>query len=167
MADVNNPEQLFAYKLGVALSTERTIMSMLRELEETAHDEELRQLLSHHRDETEQQISNLEQAFSALGTEAHGHRSPTIDGIKTEGREMLEKVDEGLADSVILGGTVTTEHHEISLYEALITQAAAMGEEDVVALLQENLEQEQHTLQEVERKAEEVARASAEMGGER
>jgi ferritin-like metal-binding protein YciE len=64
---------------------------------------------------------------------------------------MLGKVDEGLADIVLAGGAAHTEHHEIAMYEGLITVANAVGAEDVVPLLQENLEQEQRTLQEVER----------------
>ena len=35
------------------------------------------------------------------------------------------------------------------MYEGLITKAEAMGEDDIVSLLQENLGQEQHTLEEV------------------
>jgi len=40
-----------------------------------------------------------------------------------------------------------TEHHEIAVYEGLITYAVAMGEQDVVSFLQQNLEQEQATVQ--------------------
>jgi len=58
-------------------------------------------------------------------------------------------VDDALADDVILAGCAETEHHEIAVYENLIVHADALGQEDVVALLRENLEQEQHTLGEV------------------
>ena len=161
MAQLSSPEEFFAFKLGIALQMERTVLTMLRELEGKANDGELKELISHHRDETEQQLQNLEQAFSALGKEAQGHQSPSIDGLKTEGRELLEKADESLVDSVIVGGAVGTEHHEIAVYESLITMAEAMGADDVVALLQENLEQEQHTLEEMSRKAEQFSRQQA------
>ena len=39
----------------------------------------------------------------------------------------------------------------------LITQARALGEQQVVSLLQQNLEQEQHTLEEVKRASEQLA----------
>lgn len=154
MANITSPKDLFTHKLGVTLQMERTVVTTLRELEGKASDQELKELLSHHRDETEQQITNLEQAFSALGADAQGHKSPAIDGIRTEGEELLGKVADELVDSVILGGAETTEHHEISVYESLITQAEAMGEDDVVALLEENLDMEKHTLSEVQKKAE-------------
>ena len=50
---------------------------------------------------------------------------------------------------MLLGGAAKTEHVEIAMYEALITKAQAMGADDVTALLEENLEQEKHTLEEV------------------
>jgi ferritin-like metal-binding protein YciE len=50
---------------------------------------------------------------------------------------------------VILSGAAETEHHEIAVSEGLITHAQAMSQDEVVHLLQENLEQKQHTLEEV------------------
>ena len=58
---------------------------------------------------------------------------------------------------MILQSAVETEHHEIGVYENLIINARAMGRDDVVALLQQNLEQEQHTLDEVKKAQEQVA----------
>jgi ferritin-like metal-binding protein YciE len=158
MAQISSPQELFEFKLGTALQMERTVLTMLRDLEAKANDPELKQLISHHHDETEQQVANIEQAFSALGANATGHQSPSIQGLKKEGEELLGKVDESLVDSVIAGGAVSTEHHEISVYESLITMAASMGADDVVALLEENLDQEQHTLKEMSSKAEAFAR---------
>ncbi len=71
---------------------------------------------------------------------------------------MLGQVDESLYDAVILSGVVETEAHEIAVYDGLITKAQAMGEEDIVALLQENLESEQQTLQKARRASEKLAK---------
>jgi ferritin-like metal-binding protein YciE len=60
-------------------------------------------------------------------------------------------------DAVILAGAAETEHHEIAVYEGLITDAQAMGKDDIVQLLQQNLEQEQHTLEEVKQAAQQLA----------
>jgi ferritin-like metal-binding protein YciE len=74
---------------------------------------------------------------------------------------MIGMVDEQLVDAVILGGVVKTEHLEIAMYEGLITKAEAMGADDVVALLQENLEQEQRTLELAEKQAQQVSQKLA------
>lgn len=50
-----------------------------------------------------------------------------------------------------------TEHHEIAVYENLIINARAMGDEEAIQLLQQNLEVEQHTLDEVKRSQQQVA----------
>jgi ferritin-like metal-binding protein YciE len=68
-----------------------------------------------------------------------------------------ETADEQLVDNVLVGGAAETEHVEIALYEDLITQAKAMGEQQVVSLLEQNLQQEQHTLEEVKRASQQVA----------
>ena len=161
MAQISDPQQLFTHKLGAALTMEQTVVEMLKTNEQTAQDDSIKQQFAHHRQETEGQIRNLEQAFSALGQQPKTQPCPTIDGLKTEAEQMIEQTDGGLVDAVLLGGAAETEHHEIAVYEGLITKAEAMGQEDVVALLQENLEQEQHTLQEVQQASRQLAQQLA------
>ena len=84
-------------------------------------------------------------------------RGPAIEGIQKEGKANAKKTDDALVDSVLLAGAAETEHHEIAVYEGLIINARAMGRDDVVTLLQENLEQEQHTLDEVKQSLERIA----------
>jgi ferritin-like metal-binding protein YciE len=148
MAEINDPNKLFEHELGMALGAERKVLATLKKLEQNAQREELKQQFHHHLEETEGQIQNLEQAMQVIGAEG-GHESDAATGIAAEGEKLLGKVDEELIDAVLLGAAAKTEHVEIAMYEGLITKAEAMGQDDIVALLQENLEQEQHTLEEV------------------
>jgi ferritin-like metal-binding protein YciE len=149
MTNIEDPHQLFMHNLGACLTMENTVDDMLGQLIEAAHDSQLKQQLRHHKEETQAQIRNLHQAFQSLGSEAKEMPCPAIEGIEKEGQMNLAMTSEELNDSVILAGCAETEHHEIAVYENLILHANAMGHDDVVALLQENLEQEQHTLGEV------------------
>jgi ferritin-like metal-binding protein YciE len=158
---INEPAELLTHKLGAALTMEHTVVEMLGTLREKAHDAELQELFTHHRGETQQQIRNLEQAFSALGHEAEPKPCPAIEGLEKEGQANIKMTADHLVDAVILAGAAETEHHEIAVYEGLITHAEANGHEDVAVLLRENLEQEQHTLEEVQRATERVAQQSA------
>jgi len=162
MAQIGDPKQLFQHKLGAALTMEETVVGMLQELEGKANETELKEQLSHHRDETHGQIKNLTQAFSALGKEPERQPCPVIDGLKTEGEQMLEQTSQQLHDGVILSGCAEVEHHEIAVYDGLITLAEELGEDDIVALLEENLEQEEHTLKEVEKAFEKQSKKLAE-----
>jgi ferritin-like metal-binding protein YciE len=164
MASVDTPRELFVHKLGAALKMENTILEMLNELQDKANDTELKRSLAQHHRETEQQVRNLERAFDALGEEAEEQPCPAIQGLERESEQDLKEVDEHLHDHVILSGVVETEAHEIAVYDGLITQAGAIGEDDIVALFQENLEQEQQTLQKARRQMDSLARATAHAG---
>ena len=160
MASIETPRELFVHKLGAALKMENTILDMLEELQEEANDTQLRRDLAAHHRETQQQVRNLERAFEALGEDPEEQSCPTIDGLQKEGEQTLKQVDDELNDAVILSGVVETEAHEIAVYDGLITKAEAMGEDDIVALFQENLEQEQQVLQKARKASEQLARAT-------
>jgi ferritin-like metal-binding protein YciE len=158
---IDNPRELFAFKLGAALKMENTVLEMLGELEEKAQKPELKQQFRHHADETRQQISNLEQAFTSLGEEPDEKPCPAIQGIEKEGQANIKMADDSLVDAVILSGAAETEHHEIAVYEGLITHAQALGEQQVASLLQQNLQQEEHTLDEVKQATQQLAQQTA------
>ena len=162
MGQITDAKQFFLHKLGATLTMEETVVDMLKELEGKANSSDLKEQLSHHRDETRGQIANLTQAFAALGHDAERKPCPVIDGLKTEGEQMLQQTSPQLHDGVILSGCAEVEHHEIAVYDGLITLAEELGEDDIVALLEENLEQEEHTLKEVEKAFEKQAEKLAE-----
>ena len=153
---IETPRELFTHKLGAALTMEQKVLGMLAELEQATQRAELKEKFRHHAGETRQQIQNLEQAFRAIGAEVDDKPCPAIEGLEKEGQTLMKQTDEQLVDVVVLGAAAETEHHEIAVYTGLITQAEALGELDVVALLRENLEIEEHTLQEVERASQQV-----------
>jgi ferritin-like metal-binding protein YciE len=158
MAKVETPTDLFVHKLGAALTMEETILGMLESLEEEASDPQLKKQLRQHHQETQQHIQNLRHIFDALGKEPQKESCPAIDGLEKEGKQLIKDVDEGLVDSVILGGVIETEHHEIAVYDGLIIKAEQMDDEDIVALLHENLEQEEATLDKAVKAAEQSAK---------
>jgi ferritin-like metal-binding protein YciE len=164
MATIESPRELFVHKLGTALKMENSILDMLDELQQAANGGELKRNLTQHRRETQQQVRNLERAFEALGEDADEQPCPTIEGLKKEADQNLKQVDDDLNDAVILSALIETEAHEIALYDGLITQAEAIDEEDIIALFQENLEQEQATLQKARKATKKLAQAKAHAG---
>jgi ferritin-like metal-binding protein YciE len=158
---LKTPRDAFTFKLGSALKMENKVLDMLGDLEGEASREELKQQFRHHADETRQQIRNVEMAFEAMGEKPDDHPNLVIEAIDKEGKANVKMADDAIADSVILAGAEATEHHEIAMYEWLIANAEALGEQQVVPLLQQNLEQEQHTLDEVRQAAQRIARETA------
>ena len=158
---IESPRELYIHKLGAALKMENTILEMIPQLEEHANNEQLRQALEHHRQETERHVANVERAIQALGQEPDESPCLAIEGLEKEGQSNLKSVDDSLNDHVIVSGVCETEHHEIAVYEGLITKAEAMGEQDIVALLQENLEQEEAALKIAQQFGQQLAQQTA------
>jgi ferritin-like metal-binding protein YciE len=158
---IETPRELYVHKLGAALTMENTILDMLPQLEEEANDTQLKQALREHHQQTQRHVANLEQAFQALGEEVDDSSCPTIEGLEKEGHANLKMVDDRLNDHVIVSGVTETEHHEIAVYEGLIESAGAMGENQVVSLLEQNLQDEQAALEKAQTMARKLAAEGA------
>lgn len=150
---LNTPEEIFSFKLGAALKMENTILEMLEDLEEAAQREELKASLRAHAEETHRHVANIERSFQLLGEEVDDSPCPAIEGLQAEGKATIKKTDDSVVDAVVLAAAAETEHHEIAVYETLVTNAEARGAEDVAALLRENLQSEQKTLAHVQQTA--------------
>ena len=74
---------------------------------------------------------------------------------------MVEETSDDLIDIVDLGAAARTENYEIAAYETLRRMAKALGEDEAVDLLDENLKQEKEALQIVERIATRVSKDTA------
>lgn len=156
------PEEIFSYKLGSALTMEHDSLGLLEDMENAAMRSELKELFRDHAHETSQQIENLGQCFSALGQEAAGTPSLATKGLTKDARSLVAKTDETLVDAVVLAAALEAEHHEVAVYENLITQARALGAAATVNLLTQNLFQEQSAIKKIQAAAESIVRANAE-----
>ena len=141
---MNDPRDLFLHELGDVLYAERTLVKTLPKLKNEASDEELARGFEEHLTETKQHVLNVEQAFEALGEKPKAEKCPGIEGIQQEHDEFVsnESPSPEVLNSFLTGAGARTEHYEIAAYEGLVTSAEAMGENEVVELLSENLEQE-------------------------
>jgi ferritin-like metal-binding protein YciE len=154
---LETPEQIFSFKLGAALTMEKNVLEMLGDLQEKTRRPELRELFSHHADETREHISRIERSFTLLGEEVDDSPCPAIEGLEKEGKATMKMTDDRIIDAVILAAATETEHHEIAVYETLVTNADARGATEVADLLRMNLEEEEHTLEEVSAAAKRIS----------
>jgi ferritin-like metal-binding protein YciE len=159
-AKMDDPRELFVHELGDLLYAEKTLYKELPKLAQEASDEELSEAFEAHREETKQHAANLEQVFELIGETPKAEQCPGIDGIKKEHDEFIkdEKPSPEVCDLFLTGAGSRAEHYEIAAYTGLITMAQAMGETDAVALLQENLKQEQAALAKLEKAATRLTR---------
>ena len=161
MRKVTDPSDLFRYKLGVMLATEKGIEGMLPRMQKEANDGELASGLERHLEQTRGHIANLEQIFELMGEKPERVPSPALEGLETEYKgfaaNAADDVWPDVLDMVAAGAAAATEHHEIAGYEALVTMAKALRVEQALSLLQENLEQDRAMLQGAEQVAQRLA----------
>ena len=122
---------------------ERQILKALPKMAKASENEELKQALMHHREETQGQVERLEKAFEALGKRARGQTCEAIKGLIEEGDEIVEEFEAGtVRDAGILACAQAVEHYEMARYGTIIAWAKAVGADDVAGLMQETLNEE-------------------------
>ena len=157
MPEITEPRELFVHELRGLLGAERAIVPIREEVQEGLQDEPFRERLDRHAGETRGQIANLEQALSRLAADAQPEACPAVDGLHREYRETAGKVGPDLKDAATTTALAKIESYEATTYRGLIVTAKALGESEVVALLEDNLEQEEGMLDQVELYAKRLA----------
>ncbi len=148
---------------------ERQILKALPKMAKMAESEQLKQALTLHREETQHQIERLQQVFEKMGAKARGQTCEAINGIIEEGEEMMGEFEKGpVLDAGILANAQAVEHYEMARYGTIIAWAKQAGQDEVVGLLEETLEEEKKTdtllnqlaSKEINRKASETQQAA-------
>jgi ferritin-like metal-binding protein YciE len=160
---IESGRDLLVEQLGKLLTVEETLTKVvLPELLLEVKDEELRQALQAHLEETRGHVGNVKEAFLALGLAPAGAPAYGLDGLRTEHKAIAPQVVPGARTSVHVASAMGTEHYEINAYEAAIRLADALGAEDVGGLLRANLEQEVAALQKLGGVADRIAKETVE-----
>ena len=162
MPEITTPRDLFLHELGDILYVERELAEKtLPKLIDEVSDEEFRSGLESHLEETRGHVDNVEKVFELLGEEPQVEKCIGFEGLKKEHDQLVEESSSSLIDMVDVGAAARTENYEIAAYEGLRRMAKAMGEDEAVGLLDENLKQEKETLREVEKIATRLSNESA------
>jgi ferritin-like metal-binding protein YciE len=98
-----------------------------------------------------------------LGEKAVAKKCDAMAGILEEGNGIIEDTEKGtmIRDCGLILAAQKVEHYEIATYGGLRTLAAAMGHDDVAALLQKTLDNEKETDEALTALAETVVNAEA------
>lgn len=124
-------------------SAENQLVKALPKLAKGAINPKLKQLFASHLEETKGQVDRLKQVFAELEEKPTGQHCNGMEGVIKEGKDALEKDEEGASfDSGLIGAALRTEHYEIAGYEACISMANTLGLSKVTKLLNANLKEE-------------------------
>ena len=143
MAKEKTLEDLFYDTLKDIYFAEKQILKALPKMARAAQSEEGKAGFLQHRDETQGQIERLEQVFELLGKPARGKTCEAIQGILSEGEEIMEEYKGTAAlDAGLIASAQAVEHYEIARYGTLKTWAQQLGLKDAVSLFDANLQEE-------------------------
>ena len=139
-------DDLFYDTLKDIYYAERKILKALPKMAKGADSPELKAAFEKHRDETEGQVTRLEQVFEIFGKRAQGKTCPAIDGILEEGAEILDEFKGASAlDAGLVSSAQAVEHYEIARYGTLKRWAEMLGLPDAAKLLGQTLDEETKT----------------------
>jgi ferritin-like metal-binding protein YciE len=162
MSEITTQRKLFLHELGDILYVERKLaQEVLPKLIAEVDDVELRRGLEKHQTQTRRHVDNIERAFKSLGESPKEERCIGFEGLKEEHDALTSESSHELVNAVDAGAAARTEHYEIAAYQGLLAMARALGEREVVPLLDSNLKQEREALRAVEKVSRRLAREHA------
>lgn len=141
-ANLESLGELYNAHLQKALDMEQQITKALPTLIEKAHDEQVKQALQSHLQETRTHVNKVQQLLGSDDTST----CKAMAGILIEGSDAVADVKDGseLRDVVIIAGCQEVEHHEIAVYGTLKNWARLLGRQSDVSVLESIERDEMH-----------------------
>lgn len=147
------------------LHAEKQLVRSLPKMSKAATDERLKEAIDEHLEITKNQVTRLEEIFSAIGETAKPKKCPAMEGLIEEGEEIIgEKKGSTPAalDAALIAAAQRVEHYEISGYGSARTFAEVLGFEDAARMLQETLDEESEANEKLNELAQEINSLAAE-----
>jgi ferritin-like metal-binding protein YciE len=119
---ISNPRDLVLQLLGELLFVERRLADrVIHELVTAVRDEELKQALQEHEQETKQHVDRIEQAFRQLEVAPTSNLSRPFESAVAQHEELKSAVvNPRLADIFHAQAALHTEHWEMAAYRTLL-----------------------------------------------
>lgn len=146
MAKDKTLEVLFHDTLKDIYYAEKKILKTLPKMARAAQSPKLKAAFEKHRDETEGHVERLQQVFELMGKRAQGKTCDAIEGIVSEGEEIIDNFKGMPAiDAGLISSAQAVEHYEITRYGTLKRWAEVLGMGDAAKLLGQTLAEESKT----------------------
>src|SRR4051812_16580853 len=139
-------EELFQEELADIYDAERQIIQALPKMAEAASSEELTAAFNEHLEMTRQQVKRLDKVFQKLGQKPGKKTCEGMQGLLREGEKMIAEMQKSpVLDAGLISAAQKVEHYEISAYGTVRSMAEMLGQDEAAELLEETLEEEKET----------------------
>ena len=126
---------------------EKQLMKALPKMQNAATTPELKAAIEEHIAQTKEQVLRLEEVFQLMERKAQAKKCDAMEGLIKEGESIVEDTEDGTVtrDVGIIMAAQKIEHYEIATYGGLLQIATVLGENEIVKLLNQTLEEEKET----------------------
>jgi ferritin-like metal-binding protein YciE len=146
MAAISSLRDLLVDELKDLHNAESQLVKALPKMAKAASNEELKEGLQTHLEETRGHIDRLDRALKILGATGKGKVCHAMKGLVEEGSEAIEEdAPDAIRDAKLIGAAQRVEHYEIAAYGTARAFAETLGETKIADLLQDTLDEEGET----------------------
>lgn len=122
---------------------EKYLVRSLPKLVKAACNEELRDTIEKHLEETSQQVTRIEKCFEVLSLKAEAEKCEAMEGLVTEANEAIGRyTDPCVRDAALIAAVQKIEHYEITSYGTLRTMAKVLGRMQCAEWLEQSKDEE-------------------------
>ena len=159
---LNTLRDLYVEQLRDLYSAENQILKSLPKMAEAAKHPELRQAFEAHVTLTEEHVRRLDSIFADLDEKGSGHHCKGMEGLLKEANDTVkEKGDSDVLDAAMIANAQRVEHYEMAGYGCVRTYARMLGREQDATLIQQTLDEEGATDEQLTTLAERVINIDA------
>src|SRR3954451_14829139 len=153
---------LYVEQLRDLYSAENQLVKALPKMAKGASNTQLQRAFTEHLAQTQQHVQRLDQIFKQLDVSSKGPACKGMEGLISEGEEMIKMKGEPAAiDAGLIAAAQRVEHYEIAGYGCVHTYAQQLGEQRDAQLLQQTLDEEGQTDKKLTQLAEQVINLEA------
>jgi ferritin-like metal-binding protein YciE len=136
-------EDLFLDEIRDLYDAEKQLVKALPKMARASSSEELKEAFTAHLEETQGQVTRLEQVFEELGQKARGKKCAAMAGLITEGQELIDSMEPGpVRDAGLIAAAQKVEHYEMAGYGSVRTHAELLGQDTAAQMLEATLREE-------------------------
>jgi len=135
--------RLFEDELKDIYWAEKALTPAFPAMRANSRNQELRDAISSHLEDTENQVNRIEQIFEDIAEQTGAQKCEVMEGLIKELEVIMLESDEGdMRDIGIISTAQKMEHYEIATYGILRLLAFTLALDDAVQLIQTTLNEE-------------------------
>ncbi len=143
-------QSLYVQELRLLLSAEETIAMKSLFLHDAALDDELREVVNKHWQDSERQSVRLREILNRVSDESEPIKSKTVYALFDEAEDLAqEAAHESVRNIALVAVARRIKHYELAFYETLCQFAAVLGRDDDLRLLEESFREDREVAQQL------------------